>query len=75
MAVLAKPINDDPSVDPCIWILLADEALNAGRINQAEALVEQAFLVYDERVDDKAISNAATWWLSSDKEKTQSYPK
>jgi hypothetical protein len=65
-----KPNGDDPSVDPRTWILLAEDALSAGRPDQAEELVEQAY-----RECDEAITNATAWWLGSEKEKTQLDPK
>jgi len=43
-----KPEADDPSTGPSVWIILAEDALIAGRIGQAEELVGQAYRVYDE---------------------------
>jgi hypothetical protein len=39
--------GDDPSLHPSSWIILAEDALTAGRIGKAEELVEQAYLAYD----------------------------
>jgi hypothetical protein len=58
------PVRNHPSVDPCTWILLADDALRAGRTEQAEELIEEAYSMFD--MSDKAITNAATWWLGPD---------
>jgi hypothetical protein len=51
-----KPEGVDPPADPCIWILLAEDALSAGRHDQAEELVEQAYRVYNEAMTDVATS-------------------
>jgi hypothetical protein len=46
--------RDDPSLHHIVWISLAQDALIAGRIGQAEALVEQAYLVCDEAMTNVA---------------------
>jgi hypothetical protein len=43
-----EPEADDLRIGPSVWIILAEDAFIAGRIGQAEELVEQAYLVYDE---------------------------
>ena len=75
MNFFTKPISDDLSVDPRTWILLADDALSAGRTDQAEELVGQAYRMYDERAYDEAITNAARCWLGSGEEEPKVYPK
>ena len=52
----ARPDGIDPSAHRCIWILLAEDALSAGRHDQAEELVEQAYRLYDEAMTDVATS-------------------
>jgi hypothetical protein len=47
-------------------ILLAEEALSAGRHGEGEELIEEAYRKYDD-----AITNTATWWLSSEEEKVE----
>jgi hypothetical protein len=61
----AKPIQNHPLANPSVWIMLADDALSAGRSEQAEELIEEAYSIYDE-----AISNAVICWLGSE-EKTR----
>jgi hypothetical protein len=51
-----KPDGDNPSLHPSIWITLAEDALMAGRIGQAEEFVERAYLGYDEAMTSAAIS-------------------
>jgi len=50
------PDRDDQPVHPSVWIMLADDALRAGRIGQSEELIEEAYLAYDEATTSASIS-------------------
>lgn len=54
---------DYSEVDPLTWVLLAEEALEQGRTEQAETLIEEAFRAYDER------RTILSGWCSSPLEK------
>jgi hypothetical protein len=56
-----KPEADDPRTGPSVWIILAEDALIAGRIGQAEELVEEAYLVYDEATKVVAADHLRSW--------------
>jgi hypothetical protein len=56
MTFFATRIPSHPSVGPSVWIMLAEDALIAGRIGQAEELIEQAYVEYDEAMTSAAIS-------------------
>jgi hypothetical protein len=65
-----KPEADDLHTGPSVWIILAEDAFIAGRIGQAEELVEQAYLVYDE-----AMTNVAADRLRFGEEESELDPK
>ena len=44
----------DRVVDPFTWVLLAEEALLDQRTEEAVALIEEAFMIYDERQADRS---------------------
>jgi hypothetical protein len=66
----ATPDGGDPRTGPSVWIILAEDAFIAGRIGQAEELVEQAYLVYDE-----AMTNVAADCLRFGEEESELDPK
>jgi hypothetical protein len=62
--------GDEPAVDPSVWIMLAEHVLSAGRNDQAEQLIEQAYCAYD-----KAMANAATSCSGAEKEEPEVDPE
>ena len=65
-----KPDGGDPRTGPSVWIILAEDAFIAGRIGQAEELVEQAYLAYHD-----AMTNVAADRLRFGEEESELDPK
>jgi hypothetical protein len=56
-----NPDSGDLRIGPSVWIILAEDALIAGRIGQAEELVEQAYRVYDEAMPNLTADRLRSW--------------
>jgi hypothetical protein len=63
---IPEPDRNEPALHPSVWIMLAEDALGAGRIDQAEELIEEAYLAYEE-----AMTNVASTALGSDEEEPE----